>query len=147
MKEYIRWNFWHWFCSSLMVQHEVIYVVLNTIEAEYMASSQTTCQVIQMRKILKGLFGQMADSIVIYYDNQSFIKLTKNLVFHNCFEHTDIWYHHLQDCVCRLIMLLQYIPTVDQNDNILKMALSRGKFEFHKCRIRVVEKCSMKFSI
>jgi len=36
-------------------------------------------------------------------------------------------------------MLLQYILTEEQDANILKKALSRGKFEFHRCRIRVVD--------
>jgi hypothetical protein len=50
-------------------------------EAEYMAASQATCEVIWMRKILVGLFGQMMDPTVIYCDNQSCIKLSENLYF------------------------------------------------------------------
>ena len=58
-------------------------MVFNSTEAEYMATSQATCEVIWMRKILVGLFGQMMDPTVIYCDNQSFIKLSENLVFHD----------------------------------------------------------------
>jgi len=36
-------------------------------------------------------------------------------------------------------MLLQYIPTEEQDNEILTKALSRGKFEFHRCRIGVVD--------
>lgn len=52
-----------------------------------------------MRKIHVGIFGQMMDLIVIYYDNPSCIKVSKNLVFHDHSKHIDIWYHHLWDCV------------------------------------------------
>jgi len=37
------------------------------------------------------------------------------------------------------IMLLQYVSTKEQDVAILTKALSRGKFEFHRCRIGVVE--------
>jgi len=76
-----------------------------------MAASQTTCEVIWMQKILVGLFDHKMDPTVIYCDNQSCIKLSENLVFHDRSKHTDIQYHHLRDCVAKRIMLLQYIST------------------------------------
>ena len=36
-------------------------------------------------------------------------------------------------------MLLQYILTCEQDDDILTKDLLRGKFEFHRCRIGVVD--------
>lgn len=68
-------------------------------------------------------------------DNQSCINLYENMVFHDWSKHIDIQYHHLQDCVQRWIMLLQYILTEEQDVDILTKDLSRGKSEFHKCRI------------
>jgi hypothetical protein len=112
-------------------------VALSSAEAEYMAASQATCEAIWMRKILVGLFGQKMDPTVIYCDNQSCIKLSENPLFHDRSKHIDIWYHHLRDCVQRRIMLLEYIPTEEQDADILTKALSRGKFEFHRGRIGV----------
>ena len=76
---------------------------------------------------------------MIYYDNQSCIKLSKNPVFHDRSKDIDIRYHHLRDCVQRRIMLLQYIPTEEHDENILTKELSRGKLEFHRGRIGVYE--------
>ena len=90
-----------------------------------MVASQATCEAIWMRKIIVGLFGQQMDPTVIYYDNQSCIKLSKNLVFHDRSKHIDIWYHHLRDCVQRRIMLHKYIPTEEQDANIFTKAVSR----------------------
>jgi hypothetical protein len=112
-------------------------VALSSVEAEYMAASQAACEAIWMRKILVGLFGSHLDPTVIYCDNQSCIKLSINLVFHDRSKHIDIWYHHLRDCVQRKIMLLQYIPTEDQDADILMKALARSKFEYHRDRIGV----------
>lgn len=76
---------------------------------------------------------------MIYCDNQSCIKLSKNLDFHDWSKHIDIWYHHHRDCVLRQIMLLDYIPTEEQDVDILTKALSRCKFEFHKDWIGVAD--------
>eukprot|EP00253_Pinus_taeda_P022680 PITA_22680 len=80
------------------------------------------------------------DPTVIYCDNQSCIKLSKNPVFHDRSKHIDIRYHHLKDCVARRIVLLQYILTEEQDVDILTKALSKCKFEFHRDRIRVEDK-------
>jgi hypothetical protein len=58
-------------------------------------------------------------------------------VFHDRSKHIDIWYHHIRNCVQRKIMLLQYIPTEDQDADILTKVLTMSKFEYHRDRIRV----------
>ena len=90
-----------------------------------------------MRKILVGLLGSQLDPMVIHCDNQSCIKLSVHLVFHDRSKHIDIQYHHIRDCVQQKIMLLQYIPTEDQDADILTKVLTRGKFEYHRGRIGV----------
>jgi len=74
---------------------------------------------------------------MIYYDNQSCIKLSENLVFHDQSKHIDIRYQRLIDCVFRQIMLLEYIPTKETDVDILTKALSRCKFKFQRDRVGV----------
>eukprot|EP00253_Pinus_taeda_P021366 PITA_21366 len=62
-----------------------------------------------------------------------------NPVFHDRSKHIDIRYHHIRDCVQRRIMLLSYIPTKDQDVDILTKALTKSKFEYHKGRIVVAD--------
>jgi hypothetical protein len=112
-------------------------VALSSVEAKYMATSQAACEAIWIRKILVGLFGSHLDSKMIYCDNQSCIKLSINPVFHDRSKNIDIWYHHLRDYVQRKIMLLQYIPTEDQDADILTKALTKRKFKYHRDRIGV----------
>ena len=92
-----------------------------------------------MWKILFGLFEHRMDPTVIYCDNQICIKLSENQVFRDRSKHIDIQYHHLRDCVARMIMLLQYISTEEQDADILTKALSKCKFEFHRDRIGVAD--------
>ena len=49
------------------------------------------------------------------------------------------WYHHIRYCVQRRIMMLSYVPTEDQDADILTKALIRSKFEFHRGRIGVAD--------
>ena len=86
-------------------------MALSWTEEKYMVASQVACEANLMRKIHGGFIGQTMDPTVIYYDNDSFIKLFGNPIFHDRSSHIDIWYHHLLDCVQRWIMLLQYILT------------------------------------
>eukprot|EP00253_Pinus_taeda_P003834 PITA_03834 len=87
-------------------------VALSSTEAEYMAASLAACEAIWIRKILVGLFRS---------------------------KHIGIRYHHIRDCVQRRIMLLSYIPTEDQDADILMKALTRSKFEYRRGRIGVVD--------
>ena len=114
-------------------------VALNSAEAEYMAASLAACKAIWMRKILVGFFDSHLDPTVIYCDNQSCIKLSINPVFHDRSKHIDIWYHHIIDCVQQKIMLLSYIPTEDQDADILTKVLTKRKFEYHRDRIGVAD--------
>ena len=84
-----------------------------------------------------GLFSSHLDPTVIHCDNRSCIKLSVNHVFHDRSKHIDIQYHHIKDRVQRKIMLLQYIPMKDQDVDILKKALTRRKFEYHRGKIGV----------
>eukprot|EP00253_Pinus_taeda_P006891 PITA_06891 len=86
-------------------------VALNSADTEYMAASLAACEAIWMRKILVGLFKS----------------------------HIDIRYHHIRGCVQQRIMLVSYIPTEDQDVDILTKALTRSKFEYHRGRIGVAD--------
>jgi hypothetical protein len=58
-------------------------VALSSSKAEYMAVSQASCEAIWLRKMLVSLFEERLEPTVIYCDNQSCIKLTKNPAFHD----------------------------------------------------------------
>eukprot|EP00253_Pinus_taeda_P010143 PITA_10143 len=51
-------------------------VALSTAEAEYIVASMASCEVVWLRKLFSELFGQVLDTIVIFYDNQSGIRLS-----------------------------------------------------------------------
>ena len=63
------------------------YVALSTAEAEYFAACSASCEVVWMRKLLSDLFDLQLDATCIHCDNQSCVKFSKNLVFHDKSKH------------------------------------------------------------
>ena len=86
-------------------------VALSSAEAEYMAASQASCEVLWLHKLLVNLFGQELRPTMIYCDNQSCIQLSENPVFHDRSKHIEIRYHFFRDYVQRGAVTLQYIST------------------------------------
>jgi hypothetical protein len=73
-------------------------IVHITIEVEYIVASDASKW---LRKLVSGLFGDKLEMTVVHCDNQSCIKLTENLVFHDRSKHIDTRYHYIQDLVQR----------------------------------------------
>ena len=70
---------------------------LSSIESEYMASSKAICEALRLRKLMVDLFDQELRPTVIYYDNQSCIKLFENPMFYYLSKHIHIRYHFLRE--------------------------------------------------
>ena len=113
-------------------------VALSSSEAEYMAAGQASCEAIWLRKILHGLFDLELGPTVIHCDNQSCIKLTENLVFHERTKHISIKYHFIRDWVQKGVVKLEYISTDEQVADILTKSLPRGKHVHFRDKMGVV---------
>jgi hypothetical protein len=64
------------------------FVALSIAEAEYIA---TCIEAVWLRKLIYGLFDEVPYSTVIYCDNQSCMKLSEHLVFHDWSKPIDVW--------------------------------------------------------
>jgi hypothetical protein len=87
------------------------YVALSTTEVEYIALSMSVCEVVWLHKILAYLSKHVLDSTIIHYGNQSCVKISENLVFHDKSNHIEIKYHYIRDMVQRKEVLVLYLPT------------------------------------
>ena len=93
-----------------------------------MESSMASCEGMWPRILLAGLFECELEPTLVHYKNQSGIKISENLVFHDRSKHIDIRYHFLRDCVQRGTIRLEYIQTDEQATNIFTKALCRQSF-------------------
>jgi hypothetical protein len=65
-------------------------IALSIADAEYIATYSASCEAIWLRKLLIGLFDLKMEATMILCDNQSYIKMTKNHVFHDKSKHIEI---------------------------------------------------------
>jgi hypothetical protein len=80
---------------------------------------------------------------MIYCNNQSCIKILKNIVFHDRSKHTKIKYHFIRDRVKKGAMNIYYISTVERIANILTKPLVKRKFIYFRENLGVVENTSL----
>jgi hypothetical protein len=80
------------------------------------------------------------EATTIVCDNQSYIKMTENPVFHDRSNHIEIRYHYICDMVQRGALKLQYISTDEQVADVLTKPLSRVKFEHFRDKLGIVRK-------
>jgi hypothetical protein len=118
-------------------------VVLNTAEAEYIALSVAVREAVWLCKLLTDLFDHEMDLTFIHCDNQTCVKLSENLVFHDKSKHIEIKYHYIKDMVQRKAVHVQYLPTHEQIADIFTKSLARMKFEYFRERLGLVENASL----
>ena len=70
--------------------------------------------------------------VQVYCNNQSAIKLAKNLVFHARNKHIEIHHHFIRERVLEGEVGLKFISTSQQPVDILTKPLGRIKFELHR---------------
>ena len=78
-------------------------VALSTTEAQYIVDCSTSCEAIWIWNLMSGLFDLELDTTMILCDNQSCIKMMKNLVFHDKSKHIEIRYFYIRDMVQMLV--------------------------------------------
>ena len=70
-------------------------VALSTAEAEYVVACSTNCETVWIRKLLSDIFDLYMDATCIHCVNQSCVKLSENLVFHDKSKHIEINYLYI----------------------------------------------------
>ena len=118
-------------------------MALTTEEEEYIALSMSFHEAVWLHKILADLPEHVLDSTIIYYGNQSCVKISDNPVFHDKLNHIEIKYHYIQDMVQRKEVLVLYLPTDEQVDDVLTKPLTRMKFEYFCDRPGMADNASL----
>ena len=87
---------------------------MSTTETEFVAATACACQAIWLKKILEELQFKEDGPTLIYCDNSSAIKLSKNPVLHGQSKHIDVKYHFLRDLMNDGVINLVYCRSEDQ---------------------------------
>lgn len=103
-------------------------VTLSTTEAEFIAAASCACQAVWLKRILENLNWSQQMPIVVYCDNSSAIKLSKNPVLHGRSKHIDVRFHFLRELIKEGIIELVHCRSEDQVADILTKPLKLTTF-------------------
>ena len=109
------------------ISHTQKTVALSSTEAEYMALSDCSCQVVWVKTLLKEIEFNL-NTIPIYGDNQGSIFITSNPVTEKRSKHIDIHYHYIQDVIAEGHVEVYFIDGDNNPADMLTKNLGHVKF-------------------
>lgn len=109
-------------------------VALSSCEAEYIALSETTKQVIWIRNLLQELTLLREGPTTLYEGNTSAIKWARS---ERLPKHVDLRHHYVADQAQAGKINLQYCPTKSMLADIFTKAINAGETEFIRTRLHV----------
>ncbi|KAJ0392071.1 hypothetical protein ATCC90586_011078 [Pythium insidiosum] len=113
-------------------------VALSTAEAEYMAISMCTQEVLWARTLLEELGHAQTQPTKINTDNKSAIAIAKNVGYSARAKHVDIRYHFVRAHIAAGAVDLQYVPSASQLADFLTKPIEGKTFQ------RLVSACGLK---
>ena len=109
------------------ISKKQISVALSSTEAEYIAASLASQELVWLRQLLSDLHIPCIESTTLYEDNQGCIKIASNEKINARTKHIDVRHHHLRDLQFRGIINLEYCPSDQMLADIMTKPLTRDK--------------------
>lgn len=108
----------------------------STAESEYIAASN---EIIWLRRLIRSLDMTVLNELpILYMDNQSAIRLTKNEEFHKRTKHIDTRYHYIREKYKQNKFCIESIGTEYQLADIFTKALPKPRFEFLRSKLNIL---------
>jgi hypothetical protein len=106
-------------------------ITLSSTEAEYVALTHSSKDIIWIQKLLKEFSSIFPSSLptTLNCDNQGAIRLSKDSTFHGHTKHIDVHFHFIRQTVSQGHISLCYCPTEDMIADTFTKPLARFKFE------------------
>jgi hypothetical protein len=114
-------------------------LALSSCEAEYIAASTASTQVLWLVRLLGDLLDRDTGVVELRVDNKSALALAKNPIFHERSKHIRVRYHFIRGCLEEGSFKARYINTKDQLADLLTEPLGRIKFLELCSRIGIVQ--------
>lgn len=106
-------------------------VATSTMDAEYNAAAEAAKEAIWIRNFINDLRipGTHIETVPLYIDNNSALKLTRNPEFHNRSKHIDVKHHFVREKVEEGVINTQRVQTRDNLADVLTKALPKPTHE------------------
>ena len=104
-------------------------VALSTVEAEYMALSAATQELLYLRQLLSDLEFPQERASILHEDNQGAMALaTGRAGMAKRTKHIDIRHHFVREKIVSAQLVLEYVPSAPQRADIMTKSFAVAKF-------------------
>lgn len=103
-------------------------VVMSSTEAEYIAASQASKELLWLRQLLEDLHIPIKGLFVINEDNQGCIRLIESDQCGRRSKHIDVCYHQIRDLRERNVINIRYCPTSEMLADLMTKPLAKERF-------------------
>ena len=116
-------------------------IALSTTEAEYMAMTQASKEIIWLQVLLEelGALTHIKQMSTLYGDNQGALALARNPEYHARTKHIDIQYHFVRELVLAEKVYLEYCTSADMIADIMTKSLPRPAHDKHLTAMGMVK--------
>lgn len=114
-------------------------VALSTTEAEIIAACEASKEVVWLKRLLNELTS-VKETPILWIDNASAIKWSKNPEFHNRTKHIEVKYYFVREQVLKRMLCVKHIPSAEQQADILTKPLLKIMFN-RLCKAVGINEC------
>jgi hypothetical protein len=132
-------SYWEMVLLVGISQKNKPFIAMSSIEAKYVVVSQATKETMCLSSLFGSIDVRQMKPIVIYDDNQSYISLSKNPIFHAWIKHIEIHHHLLRKKTKESLLKSMYCNMKNMVVNILTKELSNDEFEYFGHLIGVIK--------
>lgn len=116
-------------------------ISLSTTEAEYIASSEATKDIIWLTRLFDEI-SPLKTEPVLLVDNASAIKIVKNPIFHRRSKHIEVRFHFVRECYQKKLLKIEHVSSNDQLADILTKPIPRVQYERLRKLLGIIEQHS-----
>jgi hypothetical protein len=114
------------------------FVVLSTVEVEYVAAGSCCAQLFWMRQTLKD-YGYTMNQVPLLCDNESAIKIAYNPCEYSRTKQIDIRHHFLRDHAIKGDIVISHVTTIEQLTNIFTKPLDDRRFREIRSELNIID--------
>jgi hypothetical protein len=114
------------------------FVVLSTVEVEYVAAGSCCAQLFWMRQTLKD-YGYTMNQVPLLCDNESAIKIAYNPCEYSRTKQIDIRHHFLRHHAIKGDIVISHVTTNEQLTNIFTKPLDDRRFREIRSELNIID--------
>ncbi|KAF4531034.1 hypothetical protein B566_EDAN019037 [Ephemera danica] len=122
----------HWRSSKQMI------IALSTVEAELVAATGTTCEIVWMKKLVEEILkSERLPPIILKIDNAGAKAIAEHGQVTRRTKHMQIKYKYISNCALQNLVQVEHVSTEDNHADIFTKPLPAPKFKKHLSAIQL----------